>query len=44
MHCLPANINLEVTGDVIKSKKSIVKKQALNRYVAQKGILKWLSI
>ena len=25
-------------------KKSIVKKQALNRYVAQKGILKWLSI
>lgn len=44
MHCLPANINLEVTSDVIKSKKSIVKKQALNRYVAQKGILKWLSI
>ena len=25
MHCLPANINLEVTSDVIKSKKSIVK-------------------
>ena len=44
MHCLPANINLEVTSDVIKSKKSIVKKQAYNRYVAQKGILKWLSI
>ena len=44
MHCLPANINLEVTQDVIKSKKSIVKKQAYNRYVAQKGILKWLSI
>ena len=44
MHCLPANINLEVAKDVIKSKKSIVKKQAYNRYVAQKGILKWLSI
>ncbi len=43
MHCLPANINSEVTIDVIKGKKSIVKKQAYNRYVAQKGILKWLS-
>ncbi len=44
MHCLPANINSEVTLDVLKGKKSIVKKQAYNRYVAQKGILKWLSI
>ena len=44
MHCLPANINSEVTLDVIKGKQSIVKRQAYNRYVAQKGILKWLSI
>ncbi len=44
MHCLPAKIGSEVTEDVIKGKKSIVLSQAKNRLVAQKGILKWLSI
>ena len=44
MHCLPAKIGSEVTVDVIKGKKSIVLTQAKNRLVAQKGILKWLSI
>ena len=44
MHCLPAKIGSEVTEDVIKGVKSIVLAQARNRLVAQKGILKWLSI
>ena len=44
MHCLPAKIGSEVTEDVIKGKKSIVLSQAKNRLIAQKGILKWLSI
>ena len=44
MHCLPAKIGSEVTKDVIKGEKSIVLAQARNRLVAQKGILKWLSI
>ena len=44
MHCLPAKIGSEVTKDVIKGKKSIVLSQARNRLIAQKGILKWLSI
>ena len=44
MHCLPAKIGSEVTEDVIKGKKSIVLTQAKNRLVAQKGILKWLSM
>ena len=44
MHCLPAKINSEVTEDVLKSSKSIVLKQAKNRMVAQRGILKWLEI
>ncbi len=44
MHCLPAKIGSEVTEDVIKGKKSIVLTQAKNRLIAQKGILKWLSI
>ena len=34
----------KLTEDVIKGKKSIVLTQAKNRLVAQKGILKWLSI
>lgn len=42
MHCLPAKIGSEVTNDVIKSPKSIVLKQAENRLIAQRGILKWL--
>ena len=44
MHCLPAKIGSEVTENVIKGKKSIVLTQAKNRLVAQRGILKWLSI
>ena len=44
MHCLPANINSEVTEDVLYGSKSIVFKQAENRLHSQKGILKWLSI
>ena len=44
MHCLPAKIGSEVTEEVIKGKKSIVLTQAKNRLVAQKGILKWLSV
>lgn len=44
MHCLPAKIGSEVTQEVIKGEKSIVIKQARNRLVAQKGILKWLNI
>ena len=44
MHCLPAKIGSEVSEDVIKGEKSIVLAQAKNRLVAQKGILKWLSI
>ena len=44
MHCLPAKIGSDVTQGVIKGKKSIVIKQAKNRMVAQRGILKWLDI
>ena len=44
MHCLPAKIGSEVTNDVIKGPKSIVLKQAKNRMVAQRGILKWLNL
>lgn len=44
MHCLPAKVGSEVTLDVIKSKKSITFKQAKNRMVAQRGILKWLEL
>ena len=44
MHCLPANIGSEVTENVLLSSKSITMKQAKNRLIAQKGILKWLNI
>ena len=44
MHCLPANKGIEVTEGVINSPKSILLKQAKNRLIAQKGILKWLDI
>ena len=44
MHCLPAKIDSEVTLDVIKGNQSIVMKQAKNRMVVQRGILKWLEI
>ena len=43
MHCLPAKIGSEVTEEVIKGEKSIVIKQAKNKLVAQRGILKWLN-
>ena len=43
MHCLPAKIGSEVTEEVIKGEKSIVLKQAKNKLVAQRGILKWLN-
>lgn len=42
MHCLPAKIGSEVTKEVIKGPKSIVIKQAENRLISQRGILKWL--
>jgi ornithine carbamoyltransferase len=44
MHCLPANKGLEVTEEVLSGSQSIIMKQAKNRLIAQKGILKWLSI
>ena len=44
MHCLPAKIGSEVSNDVIKGSKSIVLKQAKNRMVAQRGIMKWLDL
>tara|TARA_Y100000022_G_scaffold188030_1_gene185995 strand:+ start:55 stop:903 length:849 start_codon:yes stop_codon:yes gene_type:complete len=39
MHCLPANVGMEVTSEVFKGSKSIVWKQAYNRLVAQKNLL-----
>jgi ornithine carbamoyltransferase len=44
MHCLPANIDSEVTQEVLGHSKSITLTQAKNRLIAQKGILKWLNI
>ena len=44
MHCLPANKGAEVTEDVLNSDKSVVMKQAKNRLISQKGIMKWLNI
>jgi ornithine carbamoyltransferase len=44
MHCLPAKIGSEVSNEVIKGSKSIVLKQAKNRMVAQRGIMKWLEL
>ena len=44
MHCLPAKIGSEVTTEVLKAEYSLVLKQAKNRMVAQRGILKWLDI
>jgi len=44
MHCLPAKIGSEVSSEVIKGSKSIVLKQAKNRMVAQRGIMKWLEL
>ena len=44
MHCLPAKIGSEVSNDVLKGSKSIILKQAKNRLVAQRGIMKWLEL
>tara|TARA_B110000483_G_C18191470_1_gene541142 strand:+ start:1521 stop:2411 length:891 start_codon:yes stop_codon:yes gene_type:complete len=44
MHCLPANIGVEVTHDVLLNPKSKVMIQAKNRLIAQRGILQWLKI
>jgi len=43
-HCLQAKRASEVANDVIKGAKSIVLKQAKNRMVAQRGIMKWLEL
>ena len=44
MHCLPAKVGSEVSEEVLKGPKSIVLKQATNRMIAQRGILKWLNL
>ena len=42
MHCLPAKRGLEVTDEVLDSKRSIVFEQAENRKPLAKGLLVWL--
>ena len=42
MHCLPANVGLEVSEDVFRSSKSIVWRQAYNRMVAQQKLLQFI--
>lgn len=42
MHCLPAKVGMEVTEEVLRGNHSIVWKQAYNRMVAQKKLLKFL--
>ncbi len=42
MHCLPAQVGLEVSEEVFKGSKSIVWKQAYNRMVAQKKLLQFI--
>lgn len=42
MHCLPAKIGLEVSKDVFLGNKSIVWKQAYNRMIAQKKLMKYI--
>jgi len=44
MHCLPAYEGKEVTKDIIHGPKSIIWKQAYNRYLTQKSLLKTLEI
>ena len=43
MHCLPAKVGIEVTKDVIESRKSIVWKQAYNRMPAQIRLIKCIN-
>ncbi len=43
MHCLPAKREIEVTSEVMDSKKSVVVDQAENRMHAQKGLMLWLT-
>ena len=42
MHCLPAKVGLEVTEEVFRCSQSVVWKQARNRMVAQKKLLKFI--
>ena len=43
MHCLPAKVGIEVTEEVIESRKSIVWKQAYNRLPAQIRLMKCIN-
>ena len=43
MHCLPAKVGIEVTKDVIESRKSIIWKQAYNRLPAQIRLMKCIN-
>ena len=42
MHCLPAQVGLEVSEEVFKSPNSIVWKQAYNRMIAQNKLLQFI--
>ena len=42
LHCLPAHVGQEVTGEVIYGKNSLVFDQAENRLHAQKGLMRLL--
>ena len=42
MHCLPAQVGLEVSEEVFRSSKSIVWRQAYNRMVAQQKLLQFI--
>lgn len=44
MHCLPAQIDIEVSEEVFRSSKSIIWRQAYNRMVAQKKLLQFIYI
>lgn len=43
MHCLPAKVGIEVTKEVIESRKSIIWKQAYNRLPAQIRLMKCIN-
>ena len=42
MHCLPAQVGIEVTEEVYKSTQSIIWTQAYNRMVTQKKLLQFI--